>query len=452
MSTSSIKSKLLRNLGANAYGHLITVVIQLVSVPLFLHYWGVELYGEWLILSAIPAYLSMSDIGFASVAANDMTIRMANGDQQGTLVVYQSIWVFICAMSLFVGAVLGIPILSFSINGLFSITHISSAQTSRVLFVLMLYVLVGLQVAVLNAGFRAVGRYAYGTIMNNSIRLIEWLISMLVLAMGGNVLFVAMAALIVRSLGLLILWIVLRVQTPWLNLGVHAASMNTIRELFKPAIAFMAFPLGLALGLQGTILLIGILLGSVAVAIFTAYRTLTRVLVQVITMLSTAIWPEASIAYGAGKMDLLSKLHHKGSKVTFWIAIACMAGLGLVGERIIGVWTHHAFQSHPILLWLLLATSFLNVLWQTSWVVLMATNMHQKISIVFFASATGGLATCALIIPLLGLNGAGLALVIAELPMLYLAVNGALNLLHDSWSSYAKAIISNPFARGSTAQ
>ena len=82
---ATLKSKLLRNLGANAYGQLITVVTQLVSVPLFLHYWGVTLYGEWLILSAVPAYLALSDIGFASSAANDMTIRFAQGDRKGVL-------------------------------------------------------------------------------------------------------------------------------------------------------------------------------------------------------------------------------------------------------------------------------------------------------------------------------------------------------------------------------
>jgi predicted CoA-binding protein len=86
---AGLKAKLLRNLGANAYGQAITILIQLVSVPLYLHYWAKQLYGEWLILSAIPAYLALSDIGFASVTANDMTMRVANGDRHGTLEVFQ---------------------------------------------------------------------------------------------------------------------------------------------------------------------------------------------------------------------------------------------------------------------------------------------------------------------------------------------------------------------------
>ena len=70
---------------ANIFGQIVTVIIQLISIPLLLAYWGVNLYGEWLLLSAIPVYLSMSDLGFGSVAANQMTMLMAKGDKKSAL-------------------------------------------------------------------------------------------------------------------------------------------------------------------------------------------------------------------------------------------------------------------------------------------------------------------------------------------------------------------------------
>ena len=71
----SIRSRLVKGFGANIYGQVVTAVVQLVGVPIFLWAWGTELYGEWLILFAIPSYLSMSDLGFSLSAANDMTAR-----------------------------------------------------------------------------------------------------------------------------------------------------------------------------------------------------------------------------------------------------------------------------------------------------------------------------------------------------------------------------------------
>lgn len=443
----TLKAKLIRNLGANAYGQLITIVIQLASVPLFLHYWGVELYGEWLILSAIPAYLSLSDIGFASVAANDMTMRVAKGDQQGALEVFQSIFLFIFGVTTLIGSVMAMLIFNFPIGQLFSVSHISPEQTAQVLFVLMVYVMFGLQGAVFIAGFRAIGRYALGTILNNSVRLAEWGGSILTLVLGGDLFVVAVVMLVIRLLGTIGLWVALRVLASWLTIGLHDASWHRVQALFKPAIAFMAFPLGLALSLQGMVLVVGALLGPAYVAIFSAYRTLTRVLVQMITMLNQAVWPEISAAYGTGKLDVITNLHRKGSSVTFWVALGGVATLGVSGEFIVGMWTRHAFEPNHMLLIFLLASTLVNVLWQTSWVVLMATNNHQQISVAFLAMNTGCIGLSALLIPKLGINGAGLANFIVEIPMLYLAVNSGIKLLGDNWAAYIKSVISNPFER-----
>jgi O-antigen/teichoic acid export membrane protein len=441
---SSLKTKLLRNLGANAYGQAITILVQLVSVPLFLHYWGVALYGEWLILSAIPAYLALSDIGFASVAANDMAMRVAKGDRQGALEVYQSIWLFISVVSVLVGCVLGLVIYATPVNATFSISNISQVQTQQVLIILMVYVLGGLQGGVLNAAFRAAGRYAYGTAVANTVRLAEWAVSVVGLLLGGGVLAIAMLTLVTRLIGMLLLWAMLRKQEPWLYLGSQAATVQQVRNLLKPAVAFMVFPLGLALSLQGMVLIIGMTLGSSAVVVFSAYRTLTRLLVQVITMLSQSVWPEISAAYGAKQMDLVRQLHRKGTNITFWIALFAVAMLGSAGEWFIGMWTGHAFEQNHLLFALLLATTFINVLWQNSWVVLMATNQHQKITIAFIVSAVCGLLLGYITMPVLGVSGAGLVLLVAELPMLYLAVNSALQLLQDQWSGYLKSTFSMP--------
>ncbi len=441
---ASLKAKLLRNLGANAYGQLITVVIQLVSVPLFLHYWGVALYGEWLILSAIPAYLALSDIGFATVAANDMTMRVAKGDRQGALEVYQSIWLFISGVSVLVGCVLGFVIYAIPVNVAFSISNISPVQTQQVLIVLMVYVLVGLQGGVLSAAFRAAGRYAYGTAVGNTVRLAEWAVSVVGLLLGGGALAIATLTLVARLIGMLLLWAMLRKQEPWLYLGSQEATVQQVRNLLKPAVAFMAFPLGLAVSLQGMVLIIGMTLGSAAVVIFSAYRTLTRLLVQVITTLNQSVWPEISAAYGAHQMDLVRQLHRKGSSVTFWVALVAVGLLGLLGEWFIGVWTSHAFEQNHTLFALLLAVTFLNVLWQTSWVVLMATNQHQKITLTFIATASSALLLGSLTLPVFGVSGAGVVLLVAELPMLYLAINSALQLLNDHWPGYLKSTFSKP--------
>ena len=86
------RRRLLFGFLSNWISRLAGVLIQLVQVPVFLHFWGKLLFGDWLLVSAIPVYLSFSNVGFGSVASNEMTMRMGREDQDGALAVFQSCW------------------------------------------------------------------------------------------------------------------------------------------------------------------------------------------------------------------------------------------------------------------------------------------------------------------------------------------------------------------------
>src|SRR5579863_7074061 len=97
---NGVARRLVRGFGAAALGPIVTTIVQLVSVPVLLHYWGTVKYGDWLLLSAIPSYLTLSDLGFGDASGSDMTMRVASGDRQGALETFQSSWVLLSLVSL----------------------------------------------------------------------------------------------------------------------------------------------------------------------------------------------------------------------------------------------------------------------------------------------------------------------------------------------------------------
>ena len=107
----STRRRIVRSLYATGFGQAVTVLIQLAGVPLFLGAWGVAQYGQWLILSTIPAYLSMSDFGFASVAANDMTMSVARGRRDIAVKTFQSTSAVLLVASAVAGLVAAVIIL-----------------------------------------------------------------------------------------------------------------------------------------------------------------------------------------------------------------------------------------------------------------------------------------------------------------------------------------------------
>src|ERR1700686_5660464 len=89
---NSTKHRLMLSFLSNWISRLANTIIQLIQVPVFLHFWSVPLYGEWMIINSIPAYLSFSNVGFGSVAGNEMTMMVARDDREGALRVFQSCW------------------------------------------------------------------------------------------------------------------------------------------------------------------------------------------------------------------------------------------------------------------------------------------------------------------------------------------------------------------------
>ena len=85
--------------GASVFGPFVALLVQVVNVPVMLRYGGVGLYGEWLLISAIPAYLLLTDLGFGNAAGSDMTMRAHAGDRAGAIKTFQSISVLVLALS-----------------------------------------------------------------------------------------------------------------------------------------------------------------------------------------------------------------------------------------------------------------------------------------------------------------------------------------------------------------
>ena len=62
------------------FGRGLTILSNLLLVPLSLSRWDKTTYAEWLVLSATVAYLSTTDLGVNTAAINEMAAAYACGD------------------------------------------------------------------------------------------------------------------------------------------------------------------------------------------------------------------------------------------------------------------------------------------------------------------------------------------------------------------------------------
>jgi len=419
-------------------------IIQLVQVPVFLHFWSVPLYGEWMIVNSIPAYLSFSNIGFGSVAGNEMTMLVAAEDREGALRVFQSCWWLIAILC-------GVTILALT-GGLYflpvarmlHIGAISETDTKWIIFYLGVSVLLGQLEQLLQSAYRCVGRYAYGSFIKSLLTLGAFACMVLPVILHGGARVTALVFAAANVAGTLLLCLLVRRDIPWIRYGWSHASFAEIRKLTGPAIAFMGFPIGNALNLQGTLLAVGYALGPTDVVVFGTARTVSRVALQMVQMVNTTFWPEMSIAFGQKNAELTRTLHRRACQMALILAAAVVLGMMTVGPWFLSHWTGgHVPPSRGLLSLLLLVVVFY-ALWSTSSTLLAAINRHQRLAAWYIFATSITCVLCYLLARRYGLFGAAASLLVSELVMNVYVLPASLHIAHDTFGEFLASMVHWP--------
>jgi O-antigen/teichoic acid export membrane protein len=440
----STKRRLLLGFIVNWIGKLASTIIQLVQVPVFLHFWNTPLFGEWLILNSVPAYLSFSSIGFGNVAGNEMTMLVARKDHEAALRVFQSCWwliVLICAavVVLLTGALYFLPAAH-----LLKLTHISESDTKWIIFYLGLAVLFSQLEQLLQSAYRCVGRYPYGTALKTILSFIAFAGTIAAVALGYGPRVTALVFAAINIAGTILLCLFVRHDIAWIKFGWKYATFSEIRRLAPLAIAFMGFPAGNAFNLSGTLLAVGYALGPVAVVVFGTARTVSRVALQMVQMINSTFEPEMSIAYGAANYDLTRTLLRRACQLALFVAVVIVLIMMTFGPWFLTHWTGgHVPPSHTLLAILLMVVIFY-ALWSTSASLMTSTNQHQRLASYYVLGTALTCVACYFFARAFGLYGAAASLLISEAVMNIYVVPASLRIAHDTLPAFLSSLLHYP--------
>ncbi|WP_353073028.1 lipopolysaccharide biosynthesis protein [Tunturiibacter gelidoferens] len=440
----STKRRLMLGFLTNWVGKLSSTVIQFVQIPVFLHFWSVPLYGEWMIVNSIPAYLSFSNVGFGSVAGNEMTMLVARDDRAAALRVFQSCWWLIAIICTATIVLLSGTLYYLPASRLLKLTTLGEADTKWIIFYLGVSVLLGQLEQLLQSAYRAIGRYPYGTFLKNMFSLFAFgcMIAAVTLGAGAR-----MTALVFASVNVAItifFCILVRRDIPWIEYGWQHASFAEIRKLARPAFAYMGFPLGNALSLQGSLLAVGYALGPTDVVIFSTARTVSRVALQMVQMVNNTFEPEMSIAFGAGNYELTRTLLRRACQLALLVALILVIVMLSFGPWFLVHWTGgHVPPSRPLLS-ILLAVVVLYALWSTSGTLMTSTNQHQRLATYYILGTSVACVLCYVLARAYGLYGAAASLLISEIVMNLYVVPACLRIAHDTLPAFLASMLHYP--------
>jgi O-antigen/teichoic acid export membrane protein len=400
--------RLLLGFGANAFGQAVTIAIQISSLPIFLIYWDTAKYGTWILLSAIPSYLIMADVGMVSVAGNKMMMAMARNDLDEANEIFQTAQLFltIVCTTLFV---LIVPITLF-----WPMPDYMTWDSRLALTALMCAVLVAIYGGLSEAVFKATDRYPEGTLLGQTSRLAEWVGYIVGLILFDDFSGVACTGLFGRLLSACTMVVLAQKGSRGLRLGYSRASRLELRRMAQPAISFMAFPLANALSFQGVTLVVGALEGAANVTVFTAYRTIARVAVQIISIFSLTLWPEFSRLFGAGESAAVAALYKRSALFGSLAAIGLSLAVYAAAPWLLRFWSHGRIPFIGLdLAWLLAYAAVAGSAYVPR-TILLATNQHVGLAAWSLAVAAISVALAWGLGTVSGLLGVSIAMFLAE--------------------------------------
>lgn len=396
--------RILKMLGALFTGMGLTVATQLLLPPAFLYFYGLNRYGEWLVLSGTLGYLSTLNFGITTYASNELTMLHKRGETEK----YRELQGSTLSLSLGMigfGVLVSSLVFIIPIAKLLHLSTMTQTEVALTAFFLGLQTMVAIIAGYYNSLFMVIEEAHRGLTWGN------------VRFFGGTVAAVGLASFRVRfstlAIGQFLFVLLLTVFSVYdlkrrmgdLPLGLKGADWKTAKSIIAPSGQFGMIFAQQFLIFQAPLIMLQWIVGPTVVVLFSTSRTILSTARQTLAKVTNAIAPEITFSYANQNMKRLLNIFHYSEKVVFAGIPIANLGAYLFAPVLLQVWLRRPtlFDSYTYGLMALISGAM--SMRDHKQFFQFSTNQHKRLSIIVFFS---NLLMIALSIPLtikLGLNG-----------------------------------------------
>jgi len=437
----SKQSPLKKNVVANLFGICVQLINQIILVPFYLKFWDKDLYSDWIVISAISSFFTISDIGLNNVTSNQFTINYSANKLKECFSLLTNNYIIIIIVAFFsiMGSVFYVSF--FDIVSNLGLHQLKNGEASYIFIVLLVNIFVGMWTTVINSIFRANSQNHLVVSLDNIGRLIEALIILFAVILQISLPFMVTIFLVPK---LLIYFIKLYQSRKYFHYSLkwEYVDFTMLKNTFSPSLAFMGFPIGNAIIYQGFTLLVNKFFGSTSVITYNTTRAMCNFMKQLLATVQHAIWPEYSIAYGKSDINRMRLLHRKVFKYSNGLGLIISLFIIIFGTKIYEIWTQHMVVFDWSIMVSFLVIINIENIWTSSSICLMATNKHGNLGLFYVILSIFSISMAFLMgfkkldISLIILN-----LLIIHIPLTVYALKSSWELTQDTFKGFVKSIL-----------
>ena len=342
--------RILQLLLTSFLGQGLTVLTQLLVPPFFLKFYGagVEVYGEWIALSASVNYLGTLNYGVQTYSNNQMTILYTRGDIPAAKAVQASAFRLLLLL-LAVFAVGGLAVFVLPVAAWLKLRHVGPSAAAVTLYLLILQIGVNMFFSLLTNSYMAVGRLHRGNYIASGQRFVS--IAGMAVAVAMRSSFPVLAAIQLASLLAFTLYALvdLRRTEPVLVPSLADGSWAEMGRMIKPSGHFGLIAMAGFLTWQGPVIVIQQVLGPSMVTVFALVRVVFQMSRQVLSMASNVIGQDITMLVGKADWAELRRLYDLSERVVLFLIPVVSIGSLLLCPFLFQVWLHGRMPYQPVL-------------------------------------------------------------------------------------------------------
>lgn len=412
---AAIRRRLISGLGAQSFVQLLRVAIQFVTVPLFIHAWGSELFQDWIVISAVTGFLAVLDLGTQTYFGNQLMYFWSRGASQEflhTLRIALGSYLVISLSAVFILGPIAIAVDWHAVLGL----HAVSQNTMNwALFVLAIATMPRLFISFLLTVYSARGELDRGQNVFSLYLVGQNTAIALALVLRESVGTVAFICLLSDTL--MVLGIVLDQSRRYrgIRFAPRLPTRSELRGIISKSPFYLVGPVSAAALLQGPVLILSALGSAPGVVItFTTTQILAGLARQPPYQLALGMGIEMSRHNARQDLHTLLQLYMNSGRFICAV-IGLLSGMLLVtAGPFAHIWTHGQVPFDNTLLMLLIAATWCVGPAQSALSLLTYTNHPRPVALALAAYTIFGLSLCAALVPHFSAEGAAGALWLSE--------------------------------------
>jgi O-antigen/teichoic acid export membrane protein len=359
---SKQQNRIKKNIFSGFSSEVTQIFTQIFFAPLMIYFWGIENFGIWVFLLAIPNVLTVFNVNFNIAAVNEMTIFNSNKKYQKTNEIFQNSIILVYLNILFF---LLLFLIYYFFNPLeFSvIKNMTTNEVMVILFLIVISICLNLLGNIFSSVLQSIGKLY---IIFRTSNVIDFMMKISIALSGfffHSLVYPALIFFIFHLIKLIIFFYFFLINKKNIFFSFKYFSFKIIKKLFKLSIGHTAQLTSNIINHSGIIFILGIFYNPYIIGYIATVKTLFYFFpVRFFTKLNHIIYFEVANLFAKKKFILMKKNFFNYLKLIFLLLSVFVATSLFVGPFIYEFWLNNKYELNFTLLVLIILDGFFFVM------------------------------------------------------------------------------------------